>query len=180
MIILEQIKTRESIITFIKINDEIVIKKQFINTLSKESAHRLDFNKCPCKGPVKGLFDHEVKNLESICYCDHFPKIIHKNNSEMSYLMSYCGDSFNKMKKKYSKDKIKSLIPKNWEEQIKLISNTLDNENIYHNDICGNNICLKDNKIYLIDFVCTQPLNEKIQNNRTNYNDLHKFIKQYT
>ena len=29
-----QIKTRESVITFIKINDE-VIKKQFINTLSK-------------------------------------------------------------------------------------------------------------------------------------------------
>ena len=35
MIILEQIKTRESIITFIKINDEVVIKKQFINTLVK-------------------------------------------------------------------------------------------------------------------------------------------------
>ena len=48
-------------------------------------------------------------------------------------------------------------------EQINYINEALTKENIYNNDICHTNVCINNNKIYLIDFGCTQPLNLKLK-----------------
>ena len=72
--------------------------------------------------------------------------------------MSNCGKTI------FELNKNKKLnIPKNWKEQINSINEALTKENIYNNDICHTNVCIDNNKIYLIDFGCTQPLDLKLK-----------------
>ena len=43
-------------------------------------------------------------------------------------------------------------IPNDWKTQLKDIYTILQEHDIYHNDIFEGNICILDNRIYLIDF----------------------------
>lgn len=55
--------------------------------------------------------------------------------------MSYCGESITEKN-----------IPSNWKEQLRIIIKTLNDNNIYHNDMWQYNFVVKNNIIHLIDF----------------------------
>ena len=85
--------------------------------------------------------------------------------------MTYCGESIYDLKKNK-----KLIVTNNWFEQIKNISKNLNEENIYNNDIAITNICILNEKIYLIDFGCCQPLDIKL---RENYDNRDNFVDLY-
>lgn len=99
-------QTRECILTF---NNNIV-EKQFINTLKKDSAHRRDSTLCPCRGPIKELFNHEVGILEKLKGKNNFPQLISKDNDKLSFKISYVGKSVNMLKKEGVN--LKTITPK--------------------------------------------------------------------
>ena len=87
---------------------------------------------------------------------------------------TYCGYTIQTLKN------INKLnVPKNWRQQIEEISNSLNINNIYHNDNAISNVCILDNTIYLIDFGCCQPLDLKIQQNYDGCNNLIDLIKLF-
>lgn len=167
MKIIKTLTTRESIITIFEKDNQKYVKKQFINTLSKNTPHRLDCNVCPCRGPIKGLFHHEVNIIKKLYNSPHFPKIVDIDDDTNTFVMTYCGTPLNKL----SEPKYK-YIPTDWYQQVQEISSELDKNDIYHNDIALSNVCINNNIIFMIDFVCTRSLGQKPINDRNNINDL--------
>ena len=156
----------------ITIKDNIVTKK-FYDTLPKNQRHRLGPRNCVCGKPLKVLYNNEVELLKKLSKYDHFPKIISENPKIFYFSMTYCGKNISSLKQNK-----KLKIPKNWKEQIVKINEALVKENIYNNDISLNNICILDNKIYLIDFGCCQPLDLKLKQNYDNRNNLIDLINK--
>ena len=85
-------------------------------------------------------------NFHCICKrrCpSHFPIIKDYNNYKKKFLLSYCGQSLDKKKRKI----------KNIEEQLDCILYNLKRNNIIHLDILPKNICTNNRGIvFLIDF----------------------------
>ena len=80
---------------------------------------------------------HVYNILDKYDWC---PKLVHTDN--LTYIViDYAGANINVQN-----------CPDNWEEQIDIILNDLKMENIKHNDIKLDEILVKDNKIYLIDY----------------------------
>ena len=148
-----------------------VVEKQFYATLSKSDAHRKGPRHCVCGSNLEKLLENEVCILKRLDKYHNFPKIININKENHSFKMTYCGESIYDLKKNK-----KLIVPNNWLEQIKNISKNLNEENIYNNDIAITNICILNEKIYLIDFGCCQPLDIKL---RENYDNRDNFVDLY-
>lgn len=96
-------------------------------------------NREPFSVNNKNHFNREKKYLEILEKYNISPKIIESNGKTL--ILSDCGKILNK-----------ENTPLNWKQQLRDIHQILKNENIYHNDIKPDNITVKENKIYLIDY----------------------------
>jgi hypothetical protein len=168
------IKTRTAIIS--KTNNNTIVKK-FIGTLKKTDAHRRGPRNCVCGSNLETLFNYEIELLSRLKNEKHFPQVVSSDSSTDTIEETYCGDTL-----KILESINQLIIPKNWKQQIEEIANSLNKNNIYHNDIANTNICILDDIIYLIDFGCCQPLDIKLEQNydgRNNLIDLTNLIKKY-
>lgn len=158
-------------------NNNNIISKQFIGTMKLTEPHRKGPRNCVCGKSIDILFDNEVNILKKLEKYDNFPKLINHDEEKKIIYMSYCGKTIFELNKSN-----KLNIPKNWKEQINSVNDVLTKENIYNNDICHTNVCIKNDIIYLIDFGCIQPLDLKLKENydgRDNLIDLTNLFKKY-
>jgi len=151
-------------------NTEIVIKK-CENDIYKQILKNIN-NKSQVKGgtsdiyidkdnqivvkKVKRFKDYDVflreiywlkyLNEKQYSWC---PKLLFYDNESQIIILNYIGPSINKKNK-----------PADWREQLKLILNDLVKENICHNDINKNNVLIKDNKLFLIDYGWASKIND--------------------
>lgn len=89
-------------------------------------------------------FEIELKCYKRLSKFNHFPTLIKYNREDLSLTLSHCGNNLLTTSKKITN---KEII-----KQAKNISNTLKECNIIHLDLKPDNICVKENTIYLIDF----------------------------
>ena len=89
------------------------------------------------------IFETEVNNLRYLNSknIDSIPKLLKVDNKNTIMYMSYCGERISHSNK-----------PINWKSQLKKIINDLKSVNFYHNDVVYDNVCVKEGKVYLIDF----------------------------
>lgn len=92
-------------------------------------------------------YNNELEALKLLQDELYFPKIITYDIDELSITMNYVGDMI-----EIDKNIDLTKIPENWKQQLYYILMILKKHNIYHNDITGRNICLKNNKLKLIDY----------------------------
>jgi len=152
-----------------------IVTKQFYATLPKNERHRLGPRNCVCGKPLKVLYNNEIELLKKLSKYEHFPKIISENPKDYSFSMTYCGKNLSSLRSKKGR---KVKVPKDWKDQVIKINEALVKENIYNTDIALTNICILDNKIYLIDFGCCQPLDLKLKQNYDNRNNLIDLINK--
>lgn len=88
------------------------------------------------------LLKNEYEYLKLIDKYIYFPTLFSYDLSKRTLLLSYVGNNV------FNTDN----IPNDWKRQLKDIYTILQEHNIYHNDIFEGNICILDNRIYLIDF----------------------------
>jgi hypothetical protein len=96
----------------------------------------------------KNEYDHTIYFLELFKNTDYVPKIIDKNRNTLLISMTHCGDLLSLYN-----------LPKNWKEQFYSIKDNFINHNLYILDLrflpytpyVINNICTKNNKIYIVD-----------------------------
>lgn len=86
-------------------------------------------------------FKSEINILSLLYKENHFPIILSINDSTCSLYMSDCGSELSRKN-----------IPKNWNNQLTQICNSLKKYNIHHNDMIKSNFCVINNTLYLIDF----------------------------
>lgn len=124
----------------------------------------------------EGLLEREIMWLERLYDFDRTPNIIktYDNSIEMTYV---------------GKRITKKNIPTDWESQIEYISNKLIEFGCSHNDIKPEEILVKDNKLYIVDFGWSTEIGEKIPNHWSkgigeefalgphNFNDLYSLRK---
>jgi len=144
-----------------------VVCKHFVSNLKENDLHRKGPINCVCFKDLDTIFNNEVSLLEKLKNYDHFPKITKTIKQKYQIYMTHCGNSLKELKDKKKINK----IPRDWPQQIKEISDSLTEQNIYHNDIALTNVCIKKHKIYLIDFGCCQPLDLKLKENFDNRNN---------
>ena len=89
----------------------------------------------------KSMFSSEVKYLSKVSGIQHFPKIIFVDSEECAIYMEYAGSSL-----------ANDVVPLDWKAQLKEIVKTLNDKEIYHNDLTINNLVLFDGILTLIDF----------------------------
>ena len=104
---------------------------------------------------------------------DCFPKIISYDDNQYEIVMTYCGLTLKKI------PNLKSILYKigyeNILKQISKISDYLDENFIQHFDLSKSNICILDNKIYIIDFVCNN-LEKRYFSHGENYKRMKSVI----
>lgn len=114
-----------------------IVKKHFLHSDRKFGQFKLRYDPEDC-------FRSELIALILLHGKDHFPQILYYDEKTLSIFMTYCGKRF------------KSVnpidYPRDWKKQMTEIHRTLQNKNIYHNDFCASNLCLKDGTLYVIDF----------------------------
>ena len=88
------------------------------------------------------LLKNEYKYLNLIDKYIYFPTLFSYDLSKRTLLLSYVGNNVSNT----------DNIPNDWKTQLKDIYTILQEHDIYHNDIFKGNICILDNRIYLIDF----------------------------
>jgi len=97
------------------------------------------------------IFEREKYWLEQLADFDRVPNIICARDNEI--IMTYCGERINK-----------DNLPGDWEEQANYIISKLKEFNCTHNDIKPEDILVKDNKLYLVDFGWALEIDEEIPN----------------
>lgn len=98
-------------------------------------------------GDARYLFETELICLKLLKGCKHFPQLIEADEEKLIITMTHCGETL-----QYIKGKL--FIP-DLHKQVNAIINTLKEKGIYHLDLPimnGQNICIKDGVIHLIDF----------------------------
>ena len=90
----------------------------------------------------KELLKNEYEYLNLIDKYIYFPTLFSYDLNKGTLLLSYVGNNA------LNTDN----IPNDWKRQLKDIYTILQKHDIYHNDIFEGNICILDNRIYLIDF----------------------------
>ena len=169
---------------FLKDNDII---KFYSNTMDEERrywCHRFMIRKgyelsCSCGKSIKEIIKNEIHYFKKLEKYKYFPKMLKYDLENQYIIMEYAGNNFNKLSKKNIIN-----IPKNYKEQIKEISDIMEKENMYHNDLNLSNMCLKNNIIKIIDFGCIQRLNLLKKNSKfneleTNFNRLNKIMEDF-
>jgi tRNA A-37 threonylcarbamoyl transferase component Bud32 len=118
------------------------------------------------------LLKREIFILKKLQKYDCFPKIVYYNN--ILLVTEYIGDFIKK-----------ESIPDNILFQINDINNILIKEKIIHSDIKQNEMLIKDNKLYIVDFgwaryhniwSCNSGFSYKIKPNIDNTRDLQSLI----
>lgn len=121
--------------------------------VTKKIIHYLDYDVYPREKYWLTFFN-------SIGY-DWVPQLLSFDDHTHTLKMSYVGERISKDNK-----------PEDWELQFKNILDCLERMNIKHNDIKYEEILVKDNKIYLIDFgwmntnddwSCNQGFNNRVK-----------------
>lgn len=112
-----------------------IVKKQYIQTDKPFGDYAQPYN-------AMESFKSEVTALSLLYGCEHFPKLLYYDEETMTIYMTYCGKDLGHGKP----------IPHDWKDQMRTIYRTLKSRNIYNNDIYEGNFCIKQNKIYMIDF----------------------------
>jgi len=87
--------------------------------------------------------------LEQLKEFDRTPTIISTKDNEIT--MTYCGERITK-----------DNLPEDWREQANYIISKLKEFNCAHNDIKPEEILVKDNKLYLVDFGWALEIGEEI------------------
>ena len=87
------------------------------------------------------LFNREQHFLKKLEKYGFVPEIVDIDKEKQTIKMKYCGVILNARNK-----------PTNYIEQLKFIDQTLQKENIFHNDVELRNFVTMNDKIYLIDF----------------------------
>ena len=93
---------------------------------------------------IEESFNNELVSLYILKDEEFFPKLIAYDRKQLYIIMTYCGDKIAAV----SKD----IIPINWKYQLYNILYILKKYNLYHNDITERNICILNDRLYLIDF----------------------------
>ena len=93
-------------------------------------------------------FLNELNALITLKNEVNFPKLLYYNKEKLKLIMTYNGDKISDKNNNINLNK----IPKDWKLQLYHILQTLKKYDLYHNDITCRNLCIKDNKFYLIDF----------------------------
>jgi len=110
----------------------------------------------PISEKRKKYFINEIKFLLLLQDYDQFPNLYFFDDDDYTLIMDFCGASLND----------RSIeIPFDFSEQIYEIERLLKSKNINHNDIKTKNICMAENKIYLIDFQLSELVKEDEINN---------------
>jgi len=86
------------------------------------------------------LYNKELLALKVVKGRKHFPQLINFNPINLDIYMSYCGETINK-----------NNVPKNWLEQINVISRILTEISLDLKDLQKKNICVLNSIIYIID-----------------------------
>jgi hypothetical protein len=102
-------------------------------------------------------YNKTIEFLEIIKDSKYFPKILNKDKQELKIVMENCGDLLS----------VKEL-PSNWNIQFNELTEIFIKNNIFILDLrflpytpfVINNICLKNNKLYLIDLVLFRKRNK--------------------
>lgn len=145
---------KHTLTSYIEINTETSeVKKKIVTTLNDlgKDEHCNKYH-CNCNGSIKDILTNEVKALEKLKKYKNFPKIINVDQTSNTITMTYCGVTLRDLSvtnKRSIRRNYKKLIA-----DAKLIDMYLSKEKIQHYDVCANNLCMKDNTLYLIDFVC--------------------------
>jgi len=135
---------------------------------------------CACNSSIEEIIKKETYYLEKLKNYKYFPKLIKYNIYNQIMIMEYCGCTLSSLEN----NKIIN-IPKNYNKQIKEITEIFIKENIYHNDINASNICIKDNIIKIIDYGCIQRLNILNQNKnftknfKSNFNQINEIFSNF-
>jgi len=118
-----------------------IVEKIYINRDPKTSWYvNNDF--------IKESFFNELNSLITLKNEVNFPKLLYYDTEELKLIMTYNGTKISDKNKNIDLNK----IPKDWKLQFYHILRTLKKYDLYHNDITCRNLCIKDNKFYLIDF----------------------------
>jgi hypothetical protein len=137
-----------SLVTFLKVCEKNNIDKKIIyvfpRIIVKKAYNHNKINKdrqtiIDNLGGINTLFMNEIKCLNLLLNVDHFPRILNVDYDNFSIYMDYCGKRMDK-------------VPIDWKKQMNKIILSLDKHKIYPNDLWINNILIKNNKIYVIDF----------------------------
>ena len=147
------------------------------NIKGNTSLYFTDFNnkyfmKIPYMYTDYDLLRREIFILKKLEQYNCFPKLLFYNN--ILLVTEYVGDII-----------IKETIPDNILFQINDISNILLKEKIIHSDIKQNEMLIKDNKLYIIDFgwarynnkwSCDYSFSNKVKPNLNNTTDIQSMI----
>lgn len=87
------------------------------------------------------LFLNEINALQKLSSFEHFPKLIGYDFRQMCIYMTFCGDQISK-----------ENIPLDWTQQLNEIQKDLLLVNVNSNDMILRNVCVLNEKIYIIDF----------------------------
>ena len=97
---------------------------------------------------IRESFLNELSALILLQEEDIVPKILMYDEGKMKIIMEYNGEKISDKNENINL----ATIPPDWKLQMYYILRILKKYNLYHNDITCRNLCMKNNKIVLIDF----------------------------
>jgi len=118
---------------------------------------------------LEQVFDLELEIYNRLSKYDNFPKLISYDKNNFTITIENCGQSLHKLRQH---DRSKFVLP-DLDEQVNNICQALKIESITHLDLDPQNICYKNNTIFLIDFdkavVDQQPKSDFLENMYLNF-----------
>ena len=104
----------------------------------------------------KHIYFNEKKIYLKLQGEDYIPNILYYDDKHLTIIVEDAGDSLRKLVRNNEYHK----IPKNLHFKLDFIIKKLYNKyKLIHGDITFRNICVKNNKLYLIDFDATRTIN---------------------
>ena len=106
--------------------DEVIVKKKYLPNTSFD---------------IDLMFEKEVNCLKSLFGTKHFPFLLSYDYEQKTIILNYCGKSITS-----------DNIPENWKKQADKIIDSLQKNEIYHNDLWFNNFLVYKKILHVIDF----------------------------
>jgi tRNA A-37 threonylcarbamoyl transferase component Bud32 len=98
---------------------------------------------------LKDVFELELETYNRVQCCENFPRLISYNNVNFTITLENCGISIHRLK---GMNMFHTIKLENVDDQVDKICKTLEEFHIAYLDLSPQNICYKDNQIFLIDF----------------------------